>query len=1199
MGFLQRVELPFVSRWINDDIRPIESRRRTWGFLMFHNFWLLVNCNITTYLTGSALIPLGLIWWQAFICIVLGNLIATGVVIINSLPGSYYHLGFPVFSRAVWGMWGSQFVIWNRIFLSLGEYGFTAWVGGECVYLILLSWDPRLESHIPNTIPSDTGMTTAQFVSYIIFSVISLPVIWIRPHRLEMSFRFACSITLVFFLVLLIWALATMGPAGFGDTITSGSPLPNTGGPDSVAWLMVYGIVSTIGSIAAGILNQNDYSRFATRPKHAILGQAVSFPFYGIFSSLIGILVTAATQDRFGGEAVWNPPTLFAQLLAQNETAGTRAACFFAGLCLVISQIGVNVPGNALAGGFDLAATFPRYLNIRRGAYLTAIFSVIVNPWRLVNTATTFLTVLSSYSVFLAPMTGLMISSYLVVNKRKIDVDDLYRGDSGSIYWFSYGCNWRAPVAWLVGVLPCMPGFVAAVDTSVTVSPGATELYYMSYVYGLLSSGLVYAVLHRVFPAKALDSFVKTAPSARELQEFHLGKWNVTTRDTRRRKFKVQSEFGSARQWRSHKNRPCDICRKRKTVCVITSVPPCIFCKGRGLECTSTTPSGPSSSTPTAPTPARPRTPDVDPTHPATPASASRGRNYISSNTDASLATSHSPPGDASHDPAVASPVTSSRLGARGLWTLEDNENRTAHSLGPAAEQDTYVLDSIPSGVMSSPDDIDADMIQVYAGTKYPWDPPVHFCLLQDEFAPQDNAAKKAASNAIEGLVGPYGPILVRLYFKHVHPVLPMLSKGRFLRQYASDKTKLPASLRGAVYALASVFEKKDPSLKGPFPFQQHQLADYATDSLQRELDSPNLAKLQASLLLLHVKPNHVDSIEHPRTWTSTAEAVAIAQMIGLHQDPERWSLAPWEKRLRRKLWWVTYVTDVWSAVCHGNPPHIYPASFNTSAMAMEDLRSDEDLSEDLQIMVDPISARFRVSTGARFLELVKISKMVRDLIDYSFQVPRLRPPGPEEAADHARLLEMKEALRDWGDMLPHGLVMPASERTTGSSNNAPLHLAYHAYQALLFRALMSPATNEAKSDPSSNLCRWFGTAVAEFQGFAKFMEEVTAEDMQGFWGRHARSQLILCGNFIIFLFLQQPKSLDLQSAWSLVQTLRLSLYRLESQADDVAKLLIRPVLLRIESLFSQGPELIRQYHSARVAASSAQGDVGPSSQSQ
>lgn len=340
---------------------------------------------------------------------------------------------------------------------------------------------------------------------------------------------------------------------------------------------------------------------------------------------------------------------------------------------------------------------------------------------------------------------------------------------------------------------------------------------------------------------------------------------------------------------------------------------------------------------------------------------------------------------NSNHNSAVTpSSVTGRRRISNVLWTLEDNENRTAHSMGPAAEQDTYVLDSIPSGILSSPEDIDADMIQVYAGTKYPWDPPVHFCLLQDEFLPEDNAVKQAASDAIESLVGHYGPILVKLYFKHIHPVLPILSKGRFLRQYAADKTKFPASLRGAVYALASVFEKMDMSLKGPLPFQQHQLVHYATDSLQRELDSPNLAKLQASLLLLHVKPNHVDSIEHPRTWTSTAQAVATAQMIGLHQDAERWSLPTWEKKLRRKLWWATYVADVWSAVCHGNPPHIYPASFNTSDITMEDLRSDEDLSEDLQMMVDPLSHRFQVINGARFLELVKISKNMRDLIDHS-----------------------------------------------------------------------------------------------------------------------------------------------------------------------------------------------------------------------
>lgn len=78
----------------------------------------------------------------------------------------------------------------------------------------------------------------------------------------------------------------------------------------------------------------------------------------------------------------------------------------------------------------------------------------------------------------------------------------------------------------------------------------------------------------------------------------------------------------------------------------------------------------------------------------------------------------------------------------------------------------------------------------------------------------------------------------------------------------------------------------------------------------------------------------------------------------------------------------------------------------------------------------------------------------------------------------------------------------PSKEGRQLTVETAPLHLSYYAYEALLFRALMSPATNEARNDPSSNLCRWFGTAVAEFQAFTEFMDEVTSEDLHGFWGR-------------------------------------------------------------------------------------------------
>src|SRR5436190_9512599 len=108
------------DRWINNDIKPIEARRRTWGVWTYSLFWVLVNMNVSAYLTSSSLIALGLVWWQAIIAVGLGNLIATLFVILNSLPGAYYHLGFPVVNRYVWGLYGSAFVVWNRILLSFG-----------------------------------------------------------------------------------------------------------------------------------------------------------------------------------------------------------------------------------------------------------------------------------------------------------------------------------------------------------------------------------------------------------------------------------------------------------------------------------------------------------------------------------------------------------------------------------------------------------------------------------------------------------------------------------------------------------------------------------------------------------------------------------------------------------------------------------------------------------------------------------------------------------------------------------------------------------------------------------------------------------------------------------------------------------------------------------------------------------------------
>lgn len=115
-------------------------------------------------------------------------------------------------------------------------------------------------------------------------------------------------------------------------------------------WMIVYGMISTMGSVSAGILNQNDYARFATTPHSAIDGQLVSFPVYPTLSAIIGILVTAATQPRYG-EAYWKLPDLLGAIIEQDGGSRARVAALFAGAGLVISQIGCNVPANAFSGG--------------------------------------------------------------------------------------------------------------------------------------------------------------------------------------------------------------------------------------------------------------------------------------------------------------------------------------------------------------------------------------------------------------------------------------------------------------------------------------------------------------------------------------------------------------------------------------------------------------------------------------------------------------------------------------------------------------------------------------------------------------------------------------------------------------------------------------------------------------------------------
>lgn len=167
------------------------------------------------------------------------------------------------------------------------------------------------------------------------------------------------------------------------------------------------------------------------------------------------------------------------------------------------AQLGIDIVLNSVSAGMDLAGLWPRYLNIRRGAYILACAGFAVNPWQYLSNASVFLTVISGFGIFLAPFTGIMLTEYLIVRKRKLVLDDLYRSGPSSIYWYDYGFNWRAILSWTIGTAILMPGYIMALMDE-TAYNGWVKLFHLNFVAGVPATMFLHWAVCKLAPPPGL-----------------------------------------------------------------------------------------------------------------------------------------------------------------------------------------------------------------------------------------------------------------------------------------------------------------------------------------------------------------------------------------------------------------------------------------------------------------------------------------------------------------------------------------------------------------------------------------------------------------------------------------------------------------------------------------------------------------------
>lgn len=304
-------------------------------------------------------------------------------------------------------------------------------------------------AYMANTLPASANVDTCSLVSFFIFLAIFTPMLLIRPEKLQTPLKIAFAMIVCNVFGMLIWAVCTAHGAG---TLIS-TPAVESG--STLGWNVMYGIQIILGLWSGGILGQSDWTRYSKTPHASLFGQGVTAPLAIIVTALCGLIITSATAKVYG-QYFWNPFELLLYIQSASMTPAARAGTFFSGLAFLASQLALCIVLNGISTGMDMAALCPRWINIRRGCFILTVIAVAVCPWNYVNNASTFITVLSGWSVFLSGMTGILIGDYFLVRFQKLHTGDLYQSSSNSAYFYTLGFNWRAVVAWVMGIWPLL-----------------------------------------------------------------------------------------------------------------------------------------------------------------------------------------------------------------------------------------------------------------------------------------------------------------------------------------------------------------------------------------------------------------------------------------------------------------------------------------------------------------------------------------------------------------------------------------------------------------------------------------------------------------------------------------------------------------------------------------------------------------------
>ncbi|KAL7926343.1 fungal-specific transcription factor domain-containing protein [Trichoderma austrokoningii] len=283
---------------------------------------------------------------------------------------------------------------------------------------------------------------------------------------------------------------------------------------------------------------------------------------------------------------------------------------------------------------------------------------------------------------------------------------------------------------------------------------------------------------------------------------------------------------------------------------------------------------------------------------------------------------------------------------------------------------------------------------------------------------------------------------LIDAYFQWVHPIVPVINRTRFMKQYRDPKNPPSLLLLQAVLLAGSrvcqnaqLMDANGSTTPAALTFYKRAKALYDAN-----YEDDRVTIVQSLLLMGWYWEGPEDVTKNVFYWSRVA--TIVAQGSGMHRSVERSQLSKSDKRLWKRIWWTLFTRDRSVAVALGRPVHINLDDSDVEMLTEDDFVEDES-DRSSEFPPDPIHVQF-------FLQYVKLCEIMGLVLSQQYSVAS---KGRQRNAIDLTHSDM--ALADWLQNCPKIVYWEMPRHHFWS---ALLHSNYYTTLCLLHRAHMPPS---------------------------------------------------------------------------------------------------------------------------------------------